>query len=60
MVQTRQSVSELKLNQMATYHWQLNITHDINKYYKTKLEIHKLKKGAQYKRLRVEPWDKHL
>ena len=48
MARTRHSVLELKVNQMATYHLQLNIIHDINKYHKTKLEIHKLKKGGQY------------
>jgi hypothetical protein len=48
MARTRHSVLELKVKQMATYHLQLNIIHDINKYYQTNLEIHKLKKGGQY------------
>jgi len=58
MARTRHSVLELKVNKMAAYHLQLNIIHDINKYYKTKLEIHKLKKGGQYC-LRDAPWVKH-
>jgi hypothetical protein len=48
MARTRHSVLELKVNQMTTYHLHLNIIHYINKYYKTKLEIHKLKTGGQY------------